>query len=257
MKRVLVFVFAIICCLTFVSCQTKIPYIGENGNWWVGDDDLGVAAQGPQGEKGEQGPKGDKGEQGVQGEKGEQGQQGEKGERGFKGEKGDKGENSIEKLEFIPGKELNCPQGKSFKMYGQACIHGDISSEFLDTYDIYEVEIFNFRATMLKEADINNINDYCGRHTFFPYIYELEICGKIDPKYAAFTTRLGVRFPQDGNLTFYDINIFDDLSFVGDYIEINSDGSFNLKTRVGYCGVQDTIMITSIYSYGSILSILP
>lgn len=28
------------------------PYIGSNGNWWVADTDLGVAAQGPQGEQG-------------------------------------------------------------------------------------------------------------------------------------------------------------------------------------------------------------
>ena len=26
------------------------PYIGENGNWWVGDEDTGVRAQGPKGE---------------------------------------------------------------------------------------------------------------------------------------------------------------------------------------------------------------
>lgn len=43
------------------------PHIGANGNWWVGDTDLGVFAQGPQGEQGIQG---EKGEQGVQGEPG-------------------------------------------------------------------------------------------------------------------------------------------------------------------------------------------
>ena len=34
------------------------PYIGENGNWFVGELDTGVQAQGAQGLKGEQGPKG-------------------------------------------------------------------------------------------------------------------------------------------------------------------------------------------------------
>ena len=28
------------------------PHIGENGNWWIGDTDIGVRAQGPQGEPG-------------------------------------------------------------------------------------------------------------------------------------------------------------------------------------------------------------
>ena len=37
------------------------PYIGENGNWFVGELDMGVQAQGAQGPKGEQGPKGDTG----------------------------------------------------------------------------------------------------------------------------------------------------------------------------------------------------
>ena len=35
------------------ACGADTPYIGENGNWWVGDTDLGVSAQGPQGESGE------------------------------------------------------------------------------------------------------------------------------------------------------------------------------------------------------------
>lgn len=61
------------------------PYIGENGNWFVGELDTGVQAQGAQGPKGEQGPqgaqgpKGDQGLQGVQGPKGEQGPQGDTG----------------------------------------------------------------------------------------------------------------------------------------------------------------------------------
>ena len=37
------------------------PHIGENGNWFVGELDMGVQAQGAQGPKGEQGPKGDTG----------------------------------------------------------------------------------------------------------------------------------------------------------------------------------------------------
>ena len=45
----------------------NVPYIGENGNWWVNGVDLGVAAQGPAGEKGETG---ETGAQGPQGEKG-------------------------------------------------------------------------------------------------------------------------------------------------------------------------------------------
>lgn len=43
------------------------PFIGTNGNWWIGTTDTGVKAAGPQGE---QGLKGDKGETGAQGANG-------------------------------------------------------------------------------------------------------------------------------------------------------------------------------------------
>lgn len=95
------------------------PYIGENGNWWIGETDTGVSAagsgegggtQGPPGPKGDKGdpgpegpagPKGDKGDpgpegpagpQGPAGEKGDTGEQGPQGPAGPKGDKGDPGE---------------------------------------------------------------------------------------------------------------------------------------------------------------------
>ena len=43
------------------------PYISENGNWFVGELDTGVQAQGAQGTKGEQGPQGATGPQGDAG----------------------------------------------------------------------------------------------------------------------------------------------------------------------------------------------
>ena len=61
------------------------PYIGENGNWFVGELDTGVQAKGAQGPKGEQGP------QGAQGPKGAQGPQGVQGPKGATGAKGDTG----------------------------------------------------------------------------------------------------------------------------------------------------------------------
>ena len=64
------------------------PYIGENGNWFVGELDMGVQAQGAQGPQGVQGPKGEQGPQGVQGPKGEQGPQGDTGATGAKGDTG-------------------------------------------------------------------------------------------------------------------------------------------------------------------------
>ena len=44
-----------------------IPYIGTNGNWWIGDTDTGVDANGIKGDTGEQGPQGEKGDKGDTG----------------------------------------------------------------------------------------------------------------------------------------------------------------------------------------------
>ncbi len=56
------------------------PKIGENGNWYIGEIDTGVRAQGPTGEKGDpgaDGAKGDKGDPGADGEKGDKGDPGD------------------------------------------------------------------------------------------------------------------------------------------------------------------------------------
>lgn len=59
----------------------KTPFIGENGNWWIGEIDTGVKAAGIDGTDG------------VDGEKGDKGDKGEKGDPGEKGDKGDPGQN--------------------------------------------------------------------------------------------------------------------------------------------------------------------
>ena len=83
------------------------PYIGENGNWFVGELDTGVQAQGAQGPKGEQGPqgaqgpKGEQGPQGVQGPKGDQGPQGDTGAIGAKGDTGACVYNLLDNSDFV------------------------------------------------------------------------------------------------------------------------------------------------------------
>lgn len=74
----------------------KTPFVGENGNWWIGDIDTAVKAagiDGTDGVDGEKGDKGDKGEKGDPGEKGDKGDKGDPGEKGDKGDKGDPGQN--------------------------------------------------------------------------------------------------------------------------------------------------------------------
>ena len=67
------------------------PFIGENGNWWIGDIDTGVKAAGIDGTDGDKGDKGDKGDPGEKGDKGDKGDPGEKGDKGDKGDAGQDG----------------------------------------------------------------------------------------------------------------------------------------------------------------------
>ena len=66
------------------------PFIGENGNWWIGEIDTGVKAVGTDGIDGTNGVDGEKGDKG---DKGDPGDKGDKGEKGDKGDKGDAGQN--------------------------------------------------------------------------------------------------------------------------------------------------------------------
>ena len=69
----------------------KTPFIGENGNWWIGETDTGVKAAGIDGTDGVDGEKGDKGDKGDPGEKGDKGDNGDKGDKGDKGDAGQNG----------------------------------------------------------------------------------------------------------------------------------------------------------------------
>ncbi len=55
------------------------PFIGENGNWWIGETDTGVKAAGTDGVDGTDGEKGDKGDPGEKGDKGDKGDAGQDG----------------------------------------------------------------------------------------------------------------------------------------------------------------------------------
>ena len=105
-NRKILKIFLLLCILT--SCSNNSPYIGDNGNWYIDGNDMGIKAEGKdgqtpsitigdngnwfingvdtnikaQGEKGETGPIGATGENGPQGPSGEKGEQGPAGENG-------------------------------------------------------------------------------------------------------------------------------------------------------------------------------
>lgn len=71
----------------------QTPTIGENGNWFLGENDTGKPSRGEKGEKGDPG---------ETGEKGDPGEKGDKGDPGEKGDKGDPGTTNYNDLENLP-----------------------------------------------------------------------------------------------------------------------------------------------------------
>ena len=67
------------------------PRIGDNGNWWVGNTDLGVKAQGNPGTNGQNGQPGRDGQPGQPGRDGQNGQPGRDGQNGETPRIGDNG----------------------------------------------------------------------------------------------------------------------------------------------------------------------
>lgn len=64
MKKIKLFIslLALSSMISLSSCSNNTPYVGSNGNWWIGNSDLGIPATGPKGDTGATGPKGDKGD---------------------------------------------------------------------------------------------------------------------------------------------------------------------------------------------------
>lgn len=54
----------------------KTPYVGDNGNWYIGTNDTGKPSRGAKGDKGDPGAKGEPGSPGAKGGKGDKGDTG-------------------------------------------------------------------------------------------------------------------------------------------------------------------------------------
>jgi len=124
------------------------PHI-ENGNWFIGDLDTGVAATGPQGEPGEQGPKGDNGDKGdaftyddftseqLEALRGPQGIQGEIGPEGPQGKAFTYDDFTDEQLAKLVGPEGPIgPEGPQGVGISNIYIHDDTPDDDHDTWRI-------------------------------------------------------------------------------------------------------------------------
>ena len=144
-----------------------IPYIGDNGNWFIGDSDTGIPATGPMGPKGEDGrtayqvwvefirdngdPSWPKDEieiyhyfKYLKGEKGEKGEKGDKGDTGAAGSKGDKGDSPYigdNGNWFVSGKDTGVPARGPKGDTGATGASGAKGDNGLSAYEVWKRDV--------------------------------------------------------------------------------------------------------------------
>ena len=89
------------------------PHIGDNGNWFLGDEDTGKPSRGEQGPQGLKGETGEQGPQGIQGEQGPQGLKGDTGETGPQGPAGQDGTDGTDGITPTIGENGNWYLGET------------------------------------------------------------------------------------------------------------------------------------------------
>ncbi len=140
--------------------------------------------------------------------------------------------NKLEEKAFIVGETLASPVDNNFKMP-------------INMQEDKYATITNLKATALKIADINDKNDYYSiegqtYYTYYRYIYQLELSGKVDVSFAGKTINVQVAFDNNTSAGFYDIK--------NHAVTINPDGTFSVNTRIGSNNVEK-------YIYPNLLSI--
>lgn len=123
--------------LKLEAINGKTPHIGDNGNWWIDDEDTGIHAQGEQGETGPQGTTGETGSQGATGETGSQGTDGLQGEigpqgvDGIQGATGETGPQGIDGLQGTTGSQGTTGETGAQGPMGPAFTYNDFTQEQL------------------------------------------------------------------------------------------------------------------------------
>ena len=112
----------------------QTPFIGDNGNWWIGDKDTGISAQGEKGDTGEQGPAGDNGQTPFIGDNGNWWIGDKDTGISAQGEKGDTGEQGVDGNGILRIEKTN-------------------TKDNVDTYTIYFTDGTTFEFTITNGKD--------------------------------------------------------------------------------------------------------
>ena len=194
------------------------PFIGENGNWWIGEIDTGVKAEG---------------KDGSAGEKGDTGEKGEKGEKGDKGDKGDKGQNGSCAGWFYGTlwtkgdlyKEDGAERPVGIKVYKEAESGGFVST-YMD--EIYLKKGHTYSVTISASMELQSHEDRSGN-------YSVQMTDNYDDGFCREATRIkrdGVKLPYSR----------DQHHFSFSRIYIASDEDIPLRFRIEQSSYKTTLL---------------
>ena len=191
------------------------PFIGENGNWWIGTNDTGVKAEGKDGSAGEKGDTG------------------EKGEKGDKGDKGDKGQNGSCAGWFYGTlwakgdlyKENGAERPVGIKVYKEA-ESGGLVSTYMD--EIYLKKGHTYSVTISTSMELQSHEDRSGN-------YSVQMTDNYDDGFCREATRIkrdGVKLPYSR----------DQHHFSFSRIYIASDEDIPLRFRIEQSSYKTTLL---------------
>lgn len=197
------------------------PFIGENGNWWIGETDTGVKAAGTDGVDGEKGDKGDAGEKGEKGEKGDKGDKGDKGQNGscagwFYGTLWTKGDLY---------KENGAERPVGIKVYKEA-ESGGLVSTYMD--EIYLKKGHTYSVIISASMELQSHEDRSGN-------YSVQMTDNYDDGFCREATRIkrdGVKLPYSR----------DQHHFSFSRIYIASDEDIPLRFRIEQSSYKTTLL---------------
>ena len=193
----------------------KTPFIGENGNWWIGETDTGVKAEGKDGSAGEKGDTGEKGEKGDKGDKGDKGQNGSCA-GWFYGTLWTKGDLY---------KENGAERPVGIKVYKEA-ESGGLVSTYMD--EIYLKKGHTYSVTISASMELQSHEDRSGN-------YSVQMTDNYDDGFCREATRIkrdGVKLPYSR----------DQHHFSFSRIYIASDEDIPLRFRIEQSSYKTTLL---------------
>ena len=191
------------------------PFIGENGNWWIGTNDTGVKAKGKDGSAGEKGDTGEKGEKGDKGDKGDKGQNGSCA-GWFYGTLWTKGDLY---------KENGAERPVGIKVYKEA-ESGGLVSTYMD--EIYLKKGHRYSVTISASMELQSHEDRSGN-------YSVQMTDNYDDGFCREATRIkrdGVKLPYSR----------DQHHFSFSRIYIASDEDIPLRFRIEQSSYKTTLL---------------